>query len=548
MKEKQVLHFGVQTFAETNSNVGAEVYGGFRNPVGYGEHLVFSAKTTQQLDKHQDYMVQASFPFVGHRLGQMFVSTRKHIDRQATYFSSYDQDFFTVMAEYLSKSQKQRLSAEISHRREIPFTIDTDSSAVPGESLQGTLQQVQRNLGLESQRQPSTLIANAATTSWKTSLRYWHQMWDTRNSLVNPTEGHSLEGSVEVALPPGQAQFLKLDMASQWHQIVSLNKVKSLWQSLLRNVEMREETDVFTHQPHLVTMDLASDAHSSSTKPTPTFYRHRHRKRGEDREEDDPHTSLVLSVAASMGIMYPLHQVFASMASPSDSLASSAKRSFLSDRYHMGGPMNLRGFRAAGIGPRAFSQVSDDSVGGDTKRNLLVMLSYPVHNVISRPQYPAGGQHTIPQWMYNVHRSFWRLAEDSHMRVFVFAQAGSIGSPSYWLQSKSSSSSPGTASTASANASNANNAAAGAAAVASSMGNHSPTGGFGQSQGNNGSSSSAPLLHPCFGFWRVSVGGGLSMIVAETLRLEATYSVPLVYGVHTDHVKAFQLGIGLSMQ
>jgi hypothetical protein len=98
------------------------------------------------------------------------------------------------------------------------------------------------------------------------------------------------------------------------------------------------------------------------------------------------------------------------------------------------------------------------------------------------------------------------------MRGFVFAHAGSIGSPSYWLQQQQQST-----------------------ATATSTPSPSP-------------SPSQTAQHPLFGFIRLSVGGGLSVIIANTLRLEATYSVPVVYGLHTDHVKPFQLGLGVSLQ
>lgn len=506
VKEKQILHFGVETFAETNNNVGAQVYGGFRNPLGRGETLVFSAKTNQQLETHRDFMVTAAFPFVGHRLGAMTVSARSHRDRQASYFSSYDQAFFTVFAEYLPPGRHTRLKAEISHRQEIPFEIrpeedDTTSSTVTSSAtppthhqlMHRTLQTVQRTIGVnEEPRHPSSLIVNSAASSWKTAVKYHHTWQDTRDSIVNPTVGQSLETSVEVALPPGQAQFVKTEVQSQYHLAITRN----LWRQFARG-------------------EYGALWSPETTYPTPSS----------TSAATRPENHLVLSLAASVGIMYPLTSFFQSLTNGTGAGAGvssgAPRRSYLSDRYHMGGPLNLRGFRHAGIGPRAFSTVSDDSVGGDTKRNFLVMLSYPLVQSLAAPcvttttaaaatpTATTGGEAQCP--ITRIQRTLYNVAAGTDMRAFVFANAGSIGSPSYWLQSS--------ATTTSA-----------------------------ESQSQSQPQPQQQQQHPLFGFIRLSVGGGLSVIIANTLRLEATYSVPVVYGLHTDHVKPFQLGLGVSLQ
>lgn len=517
MKEKQILNFGIETFAETNNNVGAQVYGGLRNPLGRGETLVFSAKTNQQLETHRDFMVTAAFPFVGHRLGAMTVSARSHRDRQASYFSSYDQAFFTVFAEYLPPGKHQRLTAEVSHRQEIPFELRPDeegensssngatattgatTSATGTQMMHRTLQTVQRTIGVgDERRQPSSLILNSATSSWKTAVKL-HQTWqDTRDSIVNPTAGQSLETSVEFALPPGQAQFVKTEVTSQYHLAITRN----LWRQFAQG-----------HYAALWQPETTHPAAATTTTVT-------------GAAQPQPAHHLVLSLAASVGIMYPLTSFFQSlMTGPGAGTGTGAgtgagsapRRSYLSDRYHMGGPLNLRGFRHAGIGPRAFSPVSDDSVGGDTKRNFLVMLSYPLVQSLACPTTTASATGTAtgtgteaPQCpLTRIQRTLYNVAAGTDMRGFVFAHAGSIGSPSYWLQQQST------------------------AATETSTTTTSP---------------SQTAQHPLFGFIRLSVGGGLSVIIANTLRLEATYSVPVVYGLHTDHVKPFQLGLGVSLQ
>lgn len=51
---------------------------------------------------------------------------------------------------------------------------------------------------------------------------------------------------------------------------------------------------------------------------------------------------------------------------------------------------------------------------------------------------------------------------------------------------------------------------------------------------------------PLFGYMRASIGSGISFCFQNSIRLEATYSIP-VYATKSDRFKAFQLGVGLSI-
>lgn len=51
---------------------------------------------------------------------------------------------------------------------------------------------------------------------------------------------------------------------------------------------------------------------------------------------------------------------------------------------------------------------------------------------------------------------------------------------------------------------------------------------------------------PLFGYMRASIGSGISMSFQNLLRLEATYSVPILSS-QNDRLKDFQLGVGLSI-
>ena len=52
--------------------------------------------------------------------------------------------------------------------------------------------------------------------------------------------------------------------------------------------------------------------------------------------------------------------------------------------------------------------------------------------------------------------------------------------------------------------------------------------------------------YPWGGFIRASIGGGFSVSVADSMRLEMSYSIPIVKAPH-DQVKSFQLGVGVGI-
>jgi outer membrane protein assembly factor BamA len=58
-----------------------------------------------------------------------------------------------------------------------------------------------------------------------------------------------------------------------------------------------------------------------------------------------------------------------------------------------------------------------------------------------------------------------------------------------------------------------------------------------------GTSSS---LSPFFGHLRASVGAGVAVMLAPSVNLEITYSIPILKS-HHDVIKPFQLGVGLSI-
>ena len=93
----------------------------------------------------------------------------------------------------------------------------------------------------------------------------------------------------------------------------------------------------------------------------------------------------------------------------------------LSDRFHLGGPLQFRGFSPAGIGPRAGSGVaSGDALGGSLFYSGTAMLSL-------LPTSSSKGGNPLDDWI-----------ESTGLRLFCFGSAGTccdVASPSAILAS-----------------------------------------------------------------------------------------------------------------
>ena len=176
---------------------------------------------------------------------------------------------------------------------------------------------------------------------------------------------------------------------------------------------------------------------------------------------------LTTSVCASAGLILPLDVILKGLDS------SSSRAVHLADRYHLGGPLSLRGFDHYGVGgrcdPRKGGAALGDACGGTSILSLLSYLSIP---------FPFSGL-------------------KDYGRAFAFINAGSLGSCDYWRPP-----SPGQ------------------------------------------TRSLAGLLG--LDALRASLGGGVVVNVNNSVRIECTYSLPLLKA-DRDVVKPFQLGLGLTV-
>lgn len=394
-----MLSLGVNSSLDTAQNLGFSVYSSLRNPFGLGERFTLSLGTDSSVENKQDFNAQATLPYLDTTAGgSLSLSFRRNRDRNATFFSSFDRDLTSLSLSYASstsssplsalpssqKSPSFSLSSEVSWRDETPFSVvpedpDTPSLSPAFSALQRLRVLVSSSL---SPRTPSLYILSQAQRSTKTALSLSSTLWDTRDRVADPSTGSLLTSSVELAVPPGDARYFKSDVQLQVYANLS-----RLW----RERETERET---------------------------------YKERNTDREQDSD--GLVFSLCSSIGLMVPLSVIssFFSLSSLSSSLSpvalsSPCPLSYLSDRYFLGGPLSLRGFSVAGVGPRALSVSSDDSLGGDTKRQLLLSLSYPLLSLI-KPLSPSLSPRAVS------------LLNDSESRVFGFADLGSLGSSSFW--------------------------------------------------------------------------------------------------------------------
>lgn len=143
---------------------------------------------------------------------------------------------------------------------------------------------------------------------------------DLRDSMSMPTAGSYINSSFELAVPPGTAQFAKFDLTAQTHKLLSPIRL-------------------------------------------------------------DGQAGLVGSLCYTLGFLQPLNfdpykESFLSR--------TSKDKSHLCDRYHLGGPLALRGFDLYGAGPRANLSTGGnmlqkgDSLGSNRKAQVLALLSAPL--------------------------------------------------------------------------------------------------------------------------------------------------------------------------
>lgn len=201
VKEKGIPFLKVASYlkAGSGSEIGFELQSALRNPTGHGETLKVSAVTTQSGAK--EYLSSLYVPNVGPQKFDLNVSAKSSIDNQS-YFTAYKQQVDSFSVELATQDKKHQLVGEYALRDEIPV-----ANVLSGEIVE------QKSNWLSFAALPASAVTtNTAMSSVKTSLKYLRTFWDSRDSLCNPASGSFMQGSVEIAAPPGKNNTMLLEL------------------------------------------------------------------------------------------------------------------------------------------------------------------------------------------------------------------------------------------------------------------------------------------------------------------------------------------------
>jgi outer membrane protein assembly factor BamA len=188
-----------------------------------------------------EFLMNYQLPHIGEYGGPLSVSFSSSEHNQF-FQSSFKQQIDSFSVDYfLDNRKKHQITAEYALRDEIPLQksdfkpiaqriMDLDLSRGQDTSLAAKM--------ITEQRQASDAILFSAISSVKSSLKYLWTISDTRDSPANPTTGEYLQSSVELALPPGNVQFIKSDISAQFHRQIGPNYLEQpgLTFSLIGNV------------------------------------------------------------------------------------------------------------------------------------------------------------------------------------------------------------------------------------------------------------------------------------------------------------------------
>jgi len=219
--------------------------------------------------------------------------------------SSYHQSQQSCLVQLTSRDERHKIGYEFALRDEIPLTLE--NKLVAGHK--------DASLPILYSALPSTKAA------FQYSFKHHSKLFSTEPGILT---GSAVSVSLEAAVPPGTATFLKSDIKAINHLPLG-----------------------------------------------PSLY-------GQQ--------GLTLSLAVGVGLLWPFRsptsEPIAGLSTLPWSSVPEYPMSRLSDRFHCGGPADLRGFIPSGIGPRASrasgGSMQGDALGGETRTSLTSILSVPI--------------------------------------------------------------------------------------------------------------------------------------------------------------------------
>ena len=202
VKEKGIPFLKVASYvkAGATAEVGCELQSALRNPIGYGEVFKLSTVTTQSGAK--EFMTSLNIPNVGPQKFDLNITAKSAMENMS-YYTSFKQQIDSVSMEVNSQDRKHQIVAEYVLRDEMPVS---SASSTQNTATTTTSAESKNNWNLFNSTifPASAITTNTAMASLKTSLKYLWTALDTRDCSMNPSTGSYLQGSVEVATPPGK--------------------------------------------------------------------------------------------------------------------------------------------------------------------------------------------------------------------------------------------------------------------------------------------------------------------------------------------------------
>lgn len=444
VKEKGIPFLEMGTYARAKGgNISSplqegqfELDGALRSPMGYGEWGKASFATSRM--GARDLSINFRLPHVGKALNVLNLKGAM-TEEDKTYFQSFRLSSKILSAELESRDGKHQFEWSWMNRDEVPRGF-VESPSSKEKNVKGIdIAATEGELPPQIAKDASGGILASLAASTKMALKYTGTLLDTRDTASDPSEGSLMQGTAELSLPPGTAQFIKSDVKVQAH--------RKIGPPVLGQTGMVAS----------LTGNLGWAMPLGALAPLLFSYKEK------EQRLPDIEPNLHIPVA---------------------------------DRFSLGGPLSLRGFDLNGVGPRSFSGREHhlqshgsnpygrphgfmapigDSLGGVGVASAAAILSVPL------PLKDMSDKL-------------------SGVRAFTFLNVGSLGNPMYWAHFYCR---------------------------------------------HLGSGTGIPSV-PFWGAPRASVGGGISVAFAPSVRLELTYSVPLLKSDH-DSTRGFQIGLGMSV-
>lgn len=214
VKEKNIPQLKIETYVKSgkqgSGEYGVEIQGLVRNPLGFGEVLSVSAIPTGSGSREHYICMRAPFP--APFLNDVTLTAKSLADNMSVFTGYHRKETgLTIAANLHTRLLESVLGHSIASNPYIQHSIEgsfTYRDEIPISHP---------TIAALSTSPEAILQIMKATT--KCALKYTLQH-DSRAGGASSTSGSLLSASVEAALPPGIAQFVKTDLRVETHSLL----------------------------------------------------------------------------------------------------------------------------------------------------------------------------------------------------------------------------------------------------------------------------------------------------------------------------------------